>query len=462
MADPLPTRLHIDPPMHQWQLAPRNGRATPVIATGHQPILWHPGILAKDIAADAIAKQVGGSALHVIVDHNPVDPLALDVPLQQDDALSTRRIPLVSHAPGVTLPPNRLPPIDPAQAIQQLQQHLDMIALPVSLPIVVRAGLERLITALSDTSNHATLAEQTTALLAKLKQPYLHQAMATLPTSRLVTAGFVDRLMRDPVGCVRCYNRAALAYPEARIRTLYVGREVVEVPLWAQGDGACMPVYADLGDSRKPLLFTHDQAIDLAGDEALKYLRPRAITLSAIMRSEHCDLFIHGTGGGVYDQVTERWWQDWAGQDLAPMAVVSADVYLPFDVPTVTSQAHAKSRWYAHHLAHNMDRYAESMDDAETALRNEKRALLDHMHDDRDKRRRASAFKRLHAINAQLVARHQAVFDQAQQHAAQSRVGLANAQIASRRDWFFALYPAVRLQALVSEINARLTQSARP
>jgi hypothetical protein len=277
----------------------------------------------------------------------------------------------------------------------------------------------------------------------------------------LVSQSFLDRLLADPVGCVRAYNRAAWAYPEAGIRPLYFGRDVVELPLWAQGDGVCTPVYADLGDSKTPQLFTQGQSLDLTNADTLDYLRPRAITLSAIMRSEVCDLFIHGSGGGVYDQVTERWWRDWVGQDLAPMAVVSADVYLPFEVPTATPAEHANAQWFAHHLPHNIDRYREPIDSAEGALRDEKHALLDHMDDDRDKRRRAAAFKRIHAINAELKRLHQAAVEQAHQQAIETRIGLANAQITARRDWCFALYPDEQLRALADQIKACLTQTAR-
>ncbi|MGB0768036.1 MAG: hypothetical protein ACPGYV_10035, partial [Phycisphaeraceae bacterium] len=265
----------------------------------------------------------------------------------------------------------------------------------------------------------------------------------------------------EPVACACCYNRAALAYPEANTRPLYLGRDAVELPLWAQDKTTVTPVYADLGDSSGPLLFTtaHNRHLDLAAPDALRYLRPRAITLSAIMRSERCDLFIHGIGGGVYDQVTERWWRDWTGEDLAPKAVVSADVYLPFDAPTATPGELARAQWFAHHLPHNLDRYTEAKDEDESARRHEKRELLDHMNDDRNPRRRAKAFRRIHAINAALGDRHRARLDAARDAAAAARLGQANAAVAARRDWCFALYPDRQLNDLAERIRAGLDAS---
>lgn len=455
MADTMSTRLHIEPPIDQWRAKPRNGRTKPIIATGHQPTLWHPGILAKYLTADAFAKRVGGSTLNVVVDHNPVEPIGIDLPISRDQALQAVRLALDDRPTAGTIPPNRLPALRAVDAVKQLTEQ----ARATGVPKHVQVGLHRLAQAYQSAGTHEHLAAQTSSVLNKLMQPDLHQPMQALPTSELVTHRFVQRLLQDPVGCARSYNRAAQAYPKAGIRRLYVGRDVVEVPLWAQGEGACTPVFIDLGDTAKPLLFTQGQVLDLTGTDVLQVLRPRAITLSAIMRSELCDLFIHGTGGGVYDQVTEHWWQDWAKEDLAPMAVVSADVVMSFEVPTATRDEYAKAQWYAHHLRHNVDRYTQPMGDDEAALRQEKHELLERMDDDRLKRRRAVAFRRIHAINKKLGALHRDALAQAKQRADDARIGLGNNVIVRRRDWCFALYPECVLQGLADKITAGLAAS---
>lgn len=449
MAQPPPTRLHIDPPIDQWRVS---GQPAPLIATGHQPTLWHPGILAKDLALDALKRQKVCSAIHVVVDHNPVGPLALDVPMRDGDTLVSQRLVFNSHDRADRLPPNRLPPIAPSAIERAIESVRGQAIEPV------QSGLAAIIRAYAKTGGAVNLAEQTTSVLGRLKEPKLHQHQGAWSTSSLVSKAFVDRLLADPIRCVRCYNRAAISYPEARIRTLYVGRDVIEVPLWAQDKTTVTPVYVDLGDSSRPQLFTtaHNQHLDLNEPNARRYLRPRAITFSAIMRSERCDLFIHGTGGGIYDQVTERWWRDWTGEALAPKAVVSADLYMPFDVPIATVAEHAKAQWLAHHLPHNVDRFIQEASEVDAALSAEKSSLLDHMNDDRDKRRRAKAFTRIHAINAELRERHARLLRDAQRLARDARVGIRNAAIAGRRDWCFALYPQGQIKSLAKQIKLDL------
>ena len=39
--------------------------------------------------------------------------------------------------------------------------------------------------------------------------------------------------------------------------------------------------------------------------------------MTGLMRLAGCDLFIHGTGGGAYDLVTEEWLGSWMGWTLA-------------------------------------------------------------------------------------------------------------------------------------------------
>lgn len=454
MAPHTTTRVDADPPIEQWHPSTRRGDRPPVFATGHQPTLWHPGILVKDLAVDRLAQRHAGAATHIVVEHNPLGPLTLDLPTRQDQTLSVQRFTLDDRPAAALTPPNRLPPLDTARLADRLHQ-----AATLSTIEPVRAGLNRLAQAYAALPEAEHLAAQTSAVLAALMRPYLlGPPPRLLPTSELVTPGFVDRLLADPAGCVRAYNRAAAAYPEAGIRPLYAGRDVVEAPLWAQDDAGATPVFIDLGDSGRPYLFTQGQrqgqSLDLTGPGAIGYLRPRALTLSAIMRGERCDFFVHGRGGGVYDQVTERWWGDWTGKPLAPMAVVSADVYLPLDAPVATRAERDRAVWFDHHLPFNVDRFAGPVDDAEASLHAEKRALLDHMNDDRDKRRRAKAFKRIHAINDALRQRHRDRLAQAHQAAERARRGVANRAVAERRDWCFALYPRELLHQLLYRISS--------
>src|SRR5690606_40978326 len=96
----------------------------------------------------------------------------------------------------------------------------------------------------------------------------------------------------------------------------------VELPLWRVDR-----------EGRRHRAFLHDLEMDGT-------LYPRALMMTALARLGLCDLFIHGTGGGRYDQVTERWMYEWLKVKLAPMAVATASIHLPFkSVQTTGVQA---------------------------------------------------------------------------------------------------------------------------
>lgn len=402
--------------METWQ--PRGG--TGVIATGHQAALWHPGILAKDIAAAHVAKRFRMKVVHVVVDSDAHDTAAFDVPVVDGDRLSAKRIELGRTRADV--PTGMQPPVE-----------VDVDALPS------REDLNALVDAVKQLPPCDNLAQQMATLTTRMMQPYTGD-VTLVYASKVVDNALVETLLDDAAACAKAYNDAVAQHPQAGIAPLRVEPDRIELPLWSLAwQQPRRRVFADIADSA-PLL------VDETGEVVSRdNLAPRALMLTAIMRSKHCDLFIHGTGGYIYDRITEQWWQQWRGNDLAPMAMATADVFLPFDVPVADEADLATARWRVHHLPHNVDRFV----DVDAQLAAEKRDLLSHMHDDRDRTRRAAAFARLHEINAELAARHADLITDARRDLDRTLAGLHNRDLARRRDWFFGLYPSAALRDIL-------------
>jgi hypothetical protein len=251
----------------------------------------------------------------------------------------------------------------------------------------------------------------------------------------------VSRMLADAHRCASLYNRAVAEFPGAGMTPMVVGRELVELPMWAvRWNESRQRVFVDLSDSDPMFVYDDGEPIDR---EAVTLL-PRALMLTAVMRGYLCDLFIHGTGGLVYDKVTEAWWNAWAGETLSPMAGVTADVFLALGAPVADRAELDRAVWYRHHLPHNLDRVLGL--DGQAAQR--KREILEHMNDDRDKARRRAAFGELHQINRDLAEQHPQAVVSAQQKLHLAQVGVINARTSARRDWCFALYPPASLHEL--------------
>lgn len=400
-----------------------------IIATGHQAGLWHPGILAKDFAAIAVAAEHGAAPLHLVVDQDEHPVWAIDLPRVVGQAVEIDRHRLSDELAGV--PTGFQPPAD----AQRLGDWLGGLGLSVP---------DRLDAA-------RTLAEQVAGVL----DHWRGAADARLPiffTSDLVKseafADLVSAFLDDAPRAIRAYNRAVYAVPEAGLRPLAIGLEWVELPLWAcLWEQPRQRVYADISDRQKVLVDESGQRIEHGRSGVT--LMPRALLMTALMRSVFCDLFIHGKGGGVYSRATEQWWRAWRGEELAPMATVSADVHLDLDVPTAAAGDVEQAVWLAHHLPFNMDRFVE----VDPELAAEKRELIKHMDDDRDKHRRARAFRRVCAINEAFVAKHPDQLAAADRAVQTARVGLANMAALDRRDWCFGLYPSESLANLRQRVR---------
>ena len=457
-------RIVVEPPLEQWHPAagsasdheafaallhhrPETGTAAPppgvddVIATGHQPWLWHPGILAKDIAAAAFARRTGGEAVHLVVDHDPLDTLHLDLPRQQGSALHAHTLTLHTCPPGV--PPASLPPADGARIAESIGAAQEA---PGGAPT---AEFTALCSAWKDASPARTLAEQIACVLGLLRAPLMSPPRVFFSSAlhRLPAFGaMLDLWCNDPMRSAALYNEAAAAHPEGQVTALQIGRDRIELPFWAlRWQQPRLRVYAETDGGA----LVTETGTDVREQDDAIILAPKAITMMALLRSACCNFFVHGTGGARYDAVTDHWWAAWRGTPLAPRAMVTADLSLPFDAPVAAPQQLAAALWKAHHLPHNLDRVMR-LSGPEVQR---KRVLLETMNDDRDRSRRAAAFDEIHRINAALARRHGATIEAAHQDVQRMRDGMANRRIARRRDWCFALHDGSQLQSLARALE---------
>jgi hypothetical protein len=436
----------VEPPIADWSLPERSG-ANIRVATGHQAALWHPGILAKDIAMRLAVERCGGQAIHLVVDSDAHDVLRLDVPLVRDGQLLVETVTLGDTQPMV--PTGMQPPADLAHAAAVLRDARDRFGAALAV------DLNPLIDALDDESggDADNLAQQIAQLTVRLMRPYVGDDVRLVYAGELMrrndVADVVRAMLTDAKACAKAYNRAVAAFPGVGITPLAIERERVELPLWRLRPGRPrLRVFSDLADA-SPVFA--DELGGMIDDVA--QLAPRALLLTAVMRSRLCDLFIHGVGGYAYDRITQAWWRDWRDEPLAPMTLVTADVYLDIDAPVADRDELTHAQWWMHHVPYNVDR-AVGLDDA---LTHEKRDVLAHMDDDRDRARRARAFERLHAINERLRRDHPRIIESARRRLHDAKMGLANRRLAMRRDWCFALYPPEKLHALTQTLAQEAT-----
>jgi hypothetical protein len=401
----------------------------PVIMSGHQAGFWHPGIVAKYAAVQGA--EVFGTSAWLVADLDTNEPTQVRVPRRDGD--SVVRVEVVKLAGEGAGHPDAPTGLRPAVSVAgDLPQELKTVGKALS----------------SDRAGASSLAGQVHGAAADL----LEEAGAGRP-GEVVYASAISRtglfsavleeMVRDPERCVLTYNAAVAACPDAGVRKLLVDedRGRWELPVWVLG----------FNEPRKAAIVEKGQMLDASAHG------PRGLLMTGLMRLAGCDLFIHGTGGGVYDTITERWLRDWLGVTLAPAAVVSATLRLDLGFGALTPEDAQALIALGHRARHD----PELLDDRDNAKA--KRVLVDQIHAlERGDPARRDLFMRMHAVLDQARKSGRDRLDGIDKQVEQARAVLRSREAVLDRTWSFVLHEDAAIERLCGCVHRAMAGEATP
>ena len=316
----------------------------PLVAMGHQTELYHAGVWAKNALIDSVASRLGGRAVQFAVDTDAPKHLKLkwpggSAPLTDDDrpaewsglldAPSPAHLAEVAGRFGRDAASWNFRPLLPDVLASLRRLALETAALPVALA----NALHELDWSLG-LRHHVMLFSPLCA-----SEPYLLFAWHVLSRAGAFAAD---------------YNAALGEYRrEHRVRTpgrpmpdLRVSDDECEVPFWLDSLSSGTRTRATVvrrgsqwvlrapGGAELPLN-PHAPAA-AATAQLASWLRahdlrldPRALMLTTVLRLLLADQFVHGIGGGRYDQVTDRLLELHFGLEAPRFAVTTATLYFP-------------------------------------------------------------------------------------------------------------------------------------
>lgn len=402
----------------------------PLVMSGHQAILWHPGILAKYIATDACARAAGAAAAWVVVDQDTPAPHEIAWPrrasINSDRGLiGARQFDYASHCDADVPACAR-----PTLVARTLGEDLLFIDPAGALP--------RIRAAINDAARLPNAAAQVTRAIESLLPPSIAPVPPFFATSIARTdffAAVVRHMRSDPRRCIEAYNTAALAHPDADIRPL--DASALELPLWR--------ITGPLGRATRRAVAAGDLEAIPAHE-----LAPRALLMTALLRLAACDLFIHGTGGVAYDRVTDAWIASWLGPDAvpAPTALATATLLLPLDAAPedpLADEAFTAQRDYRDAL-HKPGSLGDQ------TLESQRRALVASIAASAYRSaRREHLYRELHRLLARHREQHGPAIEARRAAAFAARTS-AKDRAGSIRTWAFPLYPESSLLRLRDEI----------
>jgi len=330
----------------------------PLIAGGHQPELFHPGVWLKNAVLDAYARQVGGTAVNLVIDSDRCGRAAVDVPVGTAADARLEPVPFDAQAPEMAW--EERPILD-----QACLESFGERAAALLVPLVPDAIVRRFWPLVVDRARESHRLGLAIAQARHIVEERFGLETLELPVGELVKLPtvmvFTGWLLAHCHALHEAYNAALASHRRARkvrgrgrpmpdlaVRHDSAG-EWIEVPwwLWSKEDPRRRRVYAsaspgalalsDMETVRVELPIAPDtspskwiDALSRMEEHGIR-LRPRALVTTLIARLLFADVFVHGIGGAAYDTLTDDIVRRLVGSDPPRHAVVSGTLRLPLE-----------------------------------------------------------------------------------------------------------------------------------
>ena len=450
----------------------------PIVATGHQPELFHPGVWVKNFAVASLADRAGGLGLNLIVDNDIPKGAAIRVPGRDgpNGSLKSRIVAFddwagespyedqsIRDAAQFAGFPDRVREVMGADAPASMlldEYWPEVLEAPVGMPDRDRVGLRfararRIIEAKWGVRNvevPLSLACETEGFLW-----FACHLLAHLDRFRAVHNAALDRYRAAHQIRSKNHPVAALASKDGWAEAPFWAwrrSSPRRKPLQVRQHGRTMDLR--IGGESEPFL-----SLPLAADresccavEALTALpemgirlRTRALTTTMFARFLLGDLFVHGIGGAKYDELGDEVSRDFF--EIQPPAFLTLSMTLHLGLPTTGAtldESHSVGR-QLRDLDWQPERRLARVDEARTLIE-EKRRLADRVPASR--RERELRYKALRSVNARLVDLAEGTGPSREELEAElARIGRAldDDAVARSREYPAALFDPRRIEA---------------
>ncbi|HEV8062085.1 MAG TPA: hypothetical protein VGP68_19560 [Gemmataceae bacterium] len=445
-----------------------------LVMAGHQPELFHPGVWVKNFALNGLARETQSTALNLVVDNDAVKATTLRLPVQTDDHGS-------KLARVVQLPFDQRSIETPYEEYAVRDEEL-FRSLPERATAYTSAwGFEPFLKTFW--SELVCQAERTDHLGERIACARRHFERAwgclnlEIPVSDLNRTGpfawFACHIL-DRLSDFRThYNQSVEAYRHQYgirsrshpVPNLASEGDWLETPFWSWEHGQTRrdrlfarltPDQIELrsGPTSWPTLPRENGASSAATVLAYQDLNRRGLQIRcrALVNTLYCrlflgDYFLHGIGGGKYDEVTDALARAFYGIEPPAYGVLTATLLLPIRHFPATVENMRRLARRLRDLEYNPERFlGEAVKREKTTRRliEEKNAWVHEV--PISKAIRKQRFHALRTANAKLAALLDD--DRAKQKdlLARSRAEVAANAILDSRDYAFCLYPEEMLR----------------
>ena len=428
-----------------------------LLMAGHQPELFHPGVWVKNFALNGLARRHGLTPINLIVDNDTVKTTALRIP--------TRAAVESAHPHTVSEPFDRWTGERPWEERTVVDPALFADFAERAGALLRGWGYEPMLPAFwTEVRREAGRTPLLGDSFAAARRTYERRwgcHNLELPVSVLCqTAPFacfaahllaeLPRFHAAYNACVHDYRRRhGIRSRNHPVPDLAEEDGWLEAPFWGWRAGAARRgrpfcrthsnrIEIRIGSDIWPALSARDPAGDWSERERLGMkVRSRALTNTLFARLFLSDLFIHGIGGGKYDELTDDLIRRFYGVQPPEFLVLSATRLLPLPAVPVGPDDRRRVARELRDVYWNPQRHLPAGARSEAIAH--KQALI--LQEPTDRAARRARFESLRAATTAL--RAPLAGREAELHAVRDRTDRAleaNA-VLRRRDYAFCLYP---------------------
>ena len=337
-------------------IANRPGDALPIVMAGHQPTLFHPGVWFKNFALSRIGEQTRSLAINLVIDNDVASPGSIRVP-----TIDQRSNEIIYSSVAYDQAGGGVPFEQTTVRNRELFDHFDRSVRRAIAPLVQDPCVDQLWQHAKKAIERCGVAGCALAQARHGLESDVGLRTLELPMSVVCRgdafARFVFWILRDLPRFHDSYNSSAHIYRRAHgirsnahpVPDLHQahdedGSTWLETPLWVYGNESPTrkPVWAKLDGDKLTVGDRGDRhfEIDIRDPEAAIgqitdsanpdfKLRPRALLTTMYARGVLSDLFLHGIGGGKYDQLGDMITRSFFRVLPTEFMVVSATIQLP-------------------------------------------------------------------------------------------------------------------------------------
>ncbi|MGK7344678.1 MAG: hypothetical protein ACNS63_02575 [Candidatus Nitrospinota bacterium M3_3B_026] len=317
----------------------------PVIASGHQPVIFHPGVAIKPMILAREARRLGAAALFVSVDSDEFKGRAAPAPAR-DNVFRRVEHPLFPPMGGLTFEAAAAEPEEKLR--ERLRGYRSLLSDPAFAGPA--AATDEFLARLEKRGLYGHDHTSRAVVMRRVWMAPVADGFLEIPVSVICEAVPFKKFASDVIERLELFREIynaelaayrkekKLRYPANPFPGLGERDGRLETPFWVRGaDGGRERLFARKERGGTLIAGETAPARPLSGlGEGSVHIRPRAIVLSMYLRLFISDLFIHGVGGAKYDTITDRIIERFYGLASPRYAVASATLWpdVPFPDPS--------------------------------------------------------------------------------------------------------------------------------